>query len=71
MATTETAAASPRTAPGTRVVLGLLAWVVAAALVIGGAYSLLDVGARHTSQCEAPTPGSVRSSSSLAPATCV
>jgi hypothetical protein len=48
MATTEIAAASPRTAPAARVVLWLLSWFLAAALVLGGAYSLLDVGARHT-----------------------
>ena len=48
MATTETAASPPLTRPAVRVVLWLLSWAVAAALVLGGAYSLLDVGARHT-----------------------
>ena len=48
MATTDTAGALPRTQPATRVVLCLLAWLLAAAFVLGGAYALLDVGARRT-----------------------
>ncbi len=57
MGTAEISDASPRTPPAMRIMLGLLTSAVAAAVVLGGAYSLLDVAARHTSHLRASYAG--------------